>query len=296
MSIPASGLTQSCRPQEYPQEPVTPPCDTTTTSCSDPRTGGPVRATNLPQTCENGPVMGQAERQDRYYTDSYSAAEDPSRTCSQRRLDQLLRGRSDDACMPTPGAVPGRPTLTVRELAEAQRGNIARLAAGHAVTELATHAGIEVGSHALAAMATRAGMLSVGVALPPLGMALGIVLTASSAMSLIGEAQHIDAADRAALSALAAQWETYQRNLDASTRSVIEGRMHALARGIEFVRNGSIDDPFVQRQIDSNPYIRLGVRTALEAQRRASSAPTNATSNAISSPAASICTHTGVRA
>lgn len=50
--------------------------------------------------------------------------------------------------------------------------------------------------------------------------------------------------------------------------------MHALALGIEFVRNGSLDDPFVQRRIESNPYIRLSVRTALEAQRRSNTATT----------------------
>lgn len=274
MSIPASGLRPSCRPQEYPQTPVTPPCDTTTTSCSDPRTGGPLRATNLPQICENGPVMGHAERQEQYYRDTYASAEDPSRTCSQRRIEQLLRGGSDEVCLPVAQGIPDRPTMTVQQLAESQMGTIARRTAMHLGADIAVHIGIDLGTHALASMATGAGLLGVGAALPPLGMALGIVMTASSLMAMSHEVRHLDAQDRAALRALAIQWETYQHNVNVNARAQIEGRMHALGRGIEFVRNGLLDDPFVQRQIQSDPYIRLGVRMALEAQQRASAAAT----------------------
>jgi cell division protein FtsL len=213
--------------------------------------------------------MGHVERQEQYYRDTYARAEDPSRTCNQARIDRLLQGGSDEVCLPPPRDVQGRPRMTVRELAEAQRGNIAGPTARHLAADVAMHVGIEVSSHALAAMATRAGMLTVGAALGPLGMALGIVLSASSVVSMAIEARHIDARDRAALDALAREWQNYQTSVDANARAIIEGRMHAMARGIEFVRQGRLDDPFVQRQIESDPYIRLGVRTALEAQSRA---------------------------
>jgi hypothetical protein len=225
-----------------------------------------VRAAGAPQTCENGAVMGHAERQERLVRDTYERAEDPSRTCNTRRLQQVLRSGADEACLPTPSIVNGRPSLTTTQLSEAQRRGATGPLAEGAAHELATHIGVEAFSHAGAALATRAGLMATASMLPPLAMALGIVLTAEGAMATLAEARHADTRDRAALSALAGQWQRYQCSLDANTRSILEGRMRAVARGIEFVRNGNLDDPFVQRQIESDPYIRLGVRTQLEAR------------------------------
>lgn len=273
MSIPASGLRPRSSAAEFPQEPAAQPCDPETATCRDAQTGGPARATQLPQTCDNGPVMGTAERVERAVQDSYSRAEDGSRTCSQRRIDRLLQGGSADRSMPLPSQVVGRPSATVATLAAQQRGNVAASVAGHAAVDLAKHAGVEVTSHLLTAATTRAGLVAASAALPPLALALGIVMTAAGAMTLLSHAQHVDARDRAALEALSQQWQTYQCSLDANGRAELANRMHSLARGIELARSGNLDDPFVQRQIEGDPYVRLGARTVLEAQGRANLAP-----------------------
>jgi hypothetical protein len=279
MSIPASGLRPRSSAAEFPQQPATQPCDPETATCRDAQTGGPARATQLPQTCDNGAAMGTAERVERAAQDSYERAEDPSRTCSQCRIDRLLQGGAADRSMPLPSALPNRPTTTVAALAASQRGNVAASIAGHTAVDLGKHVGIEVTEHLLVAAATRAGLVAASAALPPLAVALGIVMTAQGVMGLVGHAVHVDARDRAALSALSQQWQTYQCSVDANGRAELANRLHSIARGIELARSANLDDPFVQRQIESDPYVRLGARTVLEAQGRANLTPESRSSD-----------------